>query len=99
MKSFYQFWDKVNGEMYKNVPPPVQYNFQKMDYAAGNSADSDNSQFKPITDDEIARYGGQDVMLGYISHHNGNNPLRLGKPMTDFEFPKFYGQEWPTISQ
>ena len=88
MQNFDQFFNKVNGEMYKDVPPPVHY--QLADYGISPSS----YHLKPLTDEDMARYGAEDVANHYSDLHQGKNPTRIGDPMSDSDFKKFFGHTW-----
>ncbi len=97
MDSFNQFWDKINGKMYQNgVPPPVKYNFQS--YADSitkgtiNGTEDGTYELRPISQEDTASYAAVDVIDWY--RKNGQNTTKLGPPMTDLEFKKFFGQTW-----
>lgn len=81
--NFHAFWDKINGKMYENVPPPVKYDL-------ANYMNLSNSyELRPITWDDQASYARDDVDDWYKNY--GRNITQLGKPMTDEEFKKHYG--------
>jgi hypothetical protein len=87
MDNFYRFWNKVNGEPYQDIPPPTKYSFQNMGYEQGH-------ELKPLSHEDMARYATDDVeQLELEKARLGINPTRLGKPMSDEEFHRFYGLE------
>lgn len=98
MKSFIDFCTQINGEMYKNVPPPVAYDLE--DFASTltsspiNGTETGSHELIPLTDEDMARYGADDVSQHYAHMHNGQSPSRIGEPMTDSEFKKFMGHSW-----
>lgn len=97
MESFHQFWDKINGEMYKNVPPPVKYNFAKyMDTVSDsplNGCEDDSTyELKPLTPEDTARYAAKDVEEWRAKY--GTNTTKLGPQMTDAELKRHYGHTW-----
>jgi len=96
MDSFHKFWDKINGEMYKDVPPPVKYDFAKyMDsITAGpvNGTEDGTHELRPVTWDDTASYAAEDVLDWYKK--NGKNSTKLGPQMTDSELKKHYGHTW-----
>lgn len=86
MESFHQFWDRINGPMYKNVPPPVKYNLAKyMDGTAFNNT----HELTPLSHEDTATYAAEDVAAWYAKY--GKNTTNLGSPMSDSEFKKHYG--------
>ncbi len=99
--NFYQMCDKMNGgkpyDRWANEHKPILPNF--LDYIKGitNSskvmtAESGNWNFKPLADEDIARYGAEDV----IDHLKKHKPTtRLGDPMTNEEYRKFMGVNCP----
>ena len=90
MDNFYQFWNKLNGEPYTDgVPPPVEYKIQPME--TGDSS----YELKPLTDEDMARYSDEDVAAEMERKKAaGFNPCKLGPPMSDEEFHKFYGLDF-----
>lgn len=98
MLSFQQMFDKVNGPMYKDVPPPVSYNF--LDYGKSVTqspicgTEDGSHELRPLEPEDMARYGANDVEDEYLKLHNGKDPLRLGDPLTDREFKNFLGHTW-----
>lgn len=97
MDSFCKFWDKVNGEMYKNVPPPVKYNMKNYldsitSSPVNGTEDGSTSELKPLTMDDMASYARSDVEEWYAKY--GTNTTKLGPPMTDQEFKQHYGHTW-----
>lgn len=97
--SFEQWCDQINGgKPYSNSPPPVSYQFA--DYESqitsspiGNKEGSGH-ELRPLTHDDMCRYGHDDVVDHYKKIHNTKSPTALGKPMTDTEFKKFMGINW-----
>ena len=86
MDSFYKFWDKINGEMYKDIPPPVKYNFAPyIDNVGGY-------ELKPLSHEDTASYAADDVVNWYKTY--GKNTTKLGPPMSDEELKRHYGQTW-----
>lgn len=99
LKTFQQFFDRMNGKMYQTVPPPVQYQFA--DYAQtlthtpiNNCEGGGDYQLKPLSHEDMGRYAADDVVAHYSSMHKGKNPLRLGGPMSDDDFKKHMGHTW-----
>lgn len=97
--NFCQFWNRINGEPYKDVPPPVNYKLS--DYTSqitssplNNVEGSGGYQLRPIADEDQARYAADDVVSYYGMWHGGKNPLALGGPMSDEEFKRHYGHTW-----
>lgn len=90
MDNFCQFWNKVNGEPYKDgVPPPVEYKIHDME--TGDSG----YELKPLTDEDMARHSDEDVAADMEAKKAaGFNPCKLGAPMSDEEFHKFYGLDF-----
>lgn len=95
--------DKMNGgKPYEGWPDelkPIAPNF--MDYVKGitngskvMTADDGDWAFRPITDEETARYGAEDVVKNYNDTHKGKPTSSLGKPMNDAEYRKFMGITW-----
>jgi hypothetical protein len=97
MLSFNQFYDKLNGKMYQDIPPPVSYDF--LDYVKGitstpvNNTEQGTWRLIPIEADDMKRYAADDVADHYSKMHKGN-PLALGEPLSDGEFKKFCGITW-----
>lgn len=91
--NFCQFWNAINGEMYVDVPPPVNYKMADYNGAYGNT-ESGNSELKPLSQEDMCRYAADDVVAHYNVIHKGKNPKRLGNQMTDSQFKKFMGQTW-----
>jgi len=91
MDNFCKFWDRLNGEPYKDgVPPPTEYKLQSMDFNTGD----DHATLKPLSDEDTARYSDEDVRADMERKKAlGWNPTKLGKPMSDEEFHKFHGLE------
>jgi hypothetical protein len=94
MENFYAFWDKINGEMYKDIPRPVKYDFANyMDIISNgsplNGTEDGTWQLTPISKEETGSYAAQDVLDWFAKH--GKNTTKLGPPMTDAEFKAFYG--------
>ena len=89
--TFLQFWDRVNGEPYKNgVPEPVKYNFAQMNFSRIGGA-----ELKSLEDSDICTTSAEDVENHLDKmKKDGINPTRLGDPMTDDEFKKFMGHTW-----
>jgi hypothetical protein len=97
--NFYDFYDKVNGPLYKDgTPPPVKYEFGNyLDLISNNprmngTEEDSTYELKPLDLDDMKRYAADDVVDAYAKIHNGKNPNRLGDPMTDSEFKKFTGR-------
>jgi hypothetical protein len=97
--SFQQFWDRINGPMYQDVPPPVKYDLA--DYGGNLTGSPINGteggashELRPLSHEDMCRYGADDVADHYTRMHAGRNPSGLGKPLTDEEFKKFLGQSW-----
>jgi hypothetical protein len=97
MKSFHQFWDRINGEMYKSVPLPVKYKMNN--YLNGltsgplnGSEENSSYELRPLSQEDMASYARPDVEEWYAKY--GQNTTRLGKEMTDAEFKRFYGHTW-----
>lgn len=90
MSSFYDFWNKVNGEPYTNgVPAPPQYDMPTL------LKPSDGYDLKTIQWEEMGRYAEKDVVAELERLREiGYNSTRLGSEMTDLEFKKFLGQTW-----
>jgi hypothetical protein len=94
MWNFCQFWNAVNGEPYTDgVPPPVKYDIADLTTGPINGTEDGSYELRPITDEDTARYAAPDVIAAYVQMHD-KNPLRLGDPMSDDEFKKFYGHTW-----
>lgn len=91
MDSFYKFWDKINGELYKGVEPPVKYNFAPYLTSPVNDI-SGNYQLKAIEKKDTASYAVKDVEEWLNKY--GQNTTKLGDPMTDEELKKHYGHTW-----
>lgn len=98
MLNFYQFFNKINGEPYVDIQPPVKYDFQ--DYGNNltnspiNGIEGGTHELRPLTDEDMGRYAADDVINHYYQMHQGKNPLRLGDPMSDDQFKKFCGMGW-----
>jgi hypothetical protein len=96
MDSFSQFWDKINGPMYQNVPPPVEYDFAKYidSITQGPVANTEDGthELTPIIRSDTASYAAEDVLDWYKKY--GRNLTVLGPQMTDAELKKFGGQTW-----
>lgn len=92
---FYQFWNKLNGEMYKDIPRPVQYDFA--DYMSAispsgsplNGSEDGTWALTPLSMDDMATTAAQDVVDWQKEF--GTNTTKLGSPMTDDELRRFYG--------
>lgn len=99
MMNFYQFWDKLNGKPYENVPEPTPYAFndyvKDMTKTPVNGTENGTWDLMPLTQDDMKQAASDDV-ADHIEQlrKSGHNPTRLGKPMTDEEFAKFYGKGW-----
>lgn len=96
--TFDQFYDRINGELYKDVPPPVPYNLasyalQITSSPINNCKDGASHELRPLSDEDMGRYAADDVVDRYTKIHK-KNPLRLGKPMSDGQFKKFMGHTW-----
>lgn len=89
MDNFCQFWDRLNGEPYKDgVPPPTEYKLQDMDINTGD----DHAKLTPLSPEDTARYSDEDVRKDMERKKSlGFNPTKLGDPMSDEEFQKFMG--------
>lgn len=73
-------------------PPPVEYNLTQMDF---KNIGTDNVDLTPLTDDDMASYSREDVAKELERMKAmGYNPTKLGEPMTDGEFKKFFGHTW-----
>lgn len=94
MQNFKDFFDRINGESYTDIPPPVKYNFQNYTDSPVNGTESGPWALTPLQDEDMASAAAEDVVDNYIKMHKGKNPLRLGDPMSDSEFKKFMGQGW-----
>ena len=94
--NFYQFWDKLNGKPYEDgVEPPVSYDMDDLHCVDRISGQENRSyELKPLTADDMSQASAEEVADNYIKLHKGKNPCALGKPMTDEELNKFYGQTW-----
>lgn len=89
MDTFCQFWNRINGEPYTDgVPPPVQYELQTMDLNVGGA------ELQSLSQEDMGQAAAEDVVKHYMKMHKGKNPARLGKPMSDEELKKFFGQTW-----
>lgn len=81
--SFSNFMDRKS-----EVPPPVEWDLAQMDFKNVGGA-----ELTPLTDDDIATHSRDDVAKELERmKKSGYNPTRLGEPMTDAEFNKFFGQ-------
>lgn len=95
MDSFHAFWDRINGKMYRKGGP-TQYD--TVDYAKTltpnpiNNVEGGNHNLRLLSQEDMGRYAADDVTAHYLQMHS-KNPLRLGDPMSDMEFKKFYGQQ------
>lgn len=99
MTNFKQFWDKHNGELYKDVPPPVKYDMADYGDAISSGGTFGNTEtggheLRPIAAEDMARYAHDDVVDFYTRHHGDKSPTRLGGQMTDGQFKKFMGHTW-----
>lgn len=99
MFNFCQFWNQINGEPYHNVPPPVNYNLASYTQAIttsplNNVEGKSTYELRPITHEDMGSASAEDVVNNYRLMHGGKNPCRLGDPMSDEEFKRFYGQTW-----
>lgn len=97
MKSFYQFWNQINGPMYRRTPPPVRYDLadyqsQITSSPVNNTEGGSTYELRPITWEDTASYAAQDVADWYAKY--GVNSTKLGKEMSDEKFKKFCGQTW-----
>lgn len=89
MMNFCQFWNKLNGEPYTDgVPAPVQYDIGTL------SGDFSSHELRPLQPEDMSQASAEEVAANYVKLHNGKNPCRLGREMTDEELKKFYGQTW-----
>lgn len=87
---FYQFYDKINGKIYEDIPPPTKYNF--LDYLKDSSINKEkdnNWQLKPLTQDDMKTTAVEDALDWYAKH--GKNTTRLGEPLDDEGFKKYMG--------
>lgn len=94
MINFYDYCNKINGEPYVRIAPPVAYRFQ--DYCDSKSmgnTENGNHELRPLSDDDLKRYAADDVVQHYSKMHD-KNPQSLGDPMSDEEFKKFHGHTW-----
>lgn len=91
MDSFYKFWDKINGELYKGVEPPVKYNFAPYLTSPVNDING-NYQLKTIEKEDTGSSAAKDVEEWLNKY--GQNTTKLGDPMTDEELKKHYGHTW-----
>ena len=89
MDNFCQFWNKVNGEAYTDgVPPPAEYELQDTGHQGSGH------ELTPLTDEDMVRHSDEDVAADMEAKKAaGFNPCKLGAPMSDEEFHKFYGLE------
>ncbi len=99
MMNFYQFWDKLNGKPYEDgTPPPAPYNFGDYENMITNASQVNTADksygLTPLQPEDMARASADDVAAEYLRIHKGKNPLGLGKPMSDEDLKKFYGQGW-----
>ena len=97
MKSFHDFWDKLNGKMYEDVPAPVKYKMADYTKAVSNGSPMANTedgdwQLRPINHEDTASYAADDVIDWYSK--NGQNSTKLGPLMTDDELKQHYGHTW-----
>jgi hypothetical protein len=92
MESFYAFWDRINGKMYKDVPPPVQYNFQKYLDGSDVLGTEGNWQLKSLSQEDMSTTSAEDALDWQQKY--GTNTTKLGSEMTDAEFNKFHGHTW-----
>ena len=49
-------------------------------------------ELKPLTPEDMCQTSQEDGVKEFLRLHKGKNPCALGKPMTDEELEKFYGQ-------
>ncbi len=91
MDNFYQFWNKLNGEPYEDgVPPPAEYDIKDME-----AGEDSKCELKPLTDKDMVRYSDEDAQADMEAKKAaGFNPCKLGAPMSDEEFHKFYGLDF-----
>jgi len=89
MDNFCQFWNRLNGEPYADVPPPTEYKLQTMGYSGSGA------ELRPLSDEDMGQVAADD-MQNYFQQmkDSGHNPTKLGKPMSDEEFHKFFGLEY-----
>jgi hypothetical protein len=97
METFHQFWDKINGKMYQDIPPPVKYDFAKYidsitSGPVNGTEENSSSELRTITMDDMARYAAVDVEDWFKKH--GKNLNKLGPQMTDAELKTHYGHTW-----
>lgn len=91
---FYKFWDKINGEMYKDIPRPVEYDLvDYMDTISNgsplNGSEDGTWQLTPLSRDDTATTAAEDVLNWQKKY--GKNTTKLGPQMTDDEFKRHYG--------
>lgn len=99
MDDFNKIYDKVNGPMYQDVAPPIQYDFlsyvkQITSSPVINMEGGCGHELRPITDEDMCRYAADDVVNHYHKKHQGSSPSKMGAPLTDKQFKKFMGQTW-----
>ena len=66
------------------------YNFQKMDFSRVQDEDGEY-KLKDLSHEETGSFSREDGTEWMLNNFTGN---RLGPPMTDLEFRRFYGQSW-----
>lgn len=91
MKSFYQFWDQINGKV---DLPPQKYRFQNymdMSNSPLNGSEEGTAKLSPLSDDDMKRYAASDVVDWYSKY--GKNLNKLGQELSDEEYRKFQGIE------
>ena len=92
MDNFCQFWNKVDGEPYKNDKQPHSSHELR---PITEPSDTSSYELKPLTDEDMARYSDEDVAAEMEKKKAaGFNPCKLGPPMSDEEFHKFYGLDF-----
>lgn len=95
MNNFHKFWDQVNGKMYNDIPRPVQYDF--LDYMNAispngtplNGSEDGSWELTPLSKEDMSTVAEKDVLDWQKKY--GINTTKLGKPMTDDELKRFYG--------
>ena len=53
---------------------------------------SSSYELKPLTPEDMCQTSEEDGVKEFLRIHKGKNPCALGKPMTDKDLKKFYGQ-------
>jgi len=99
--NFYDFYDKLNGGLYRRTPPPVKYDLEDYRDLITNKPESvvttdgrgaaHVEDWETIGDEEMGTTP-EDAVIDFMNQRG--NTTKLGKPLDDEGMKRFTGMNW-----